>query len=311
MEHNFVENFKLNSQLNKMLTAIRKKNSAIRPSAKGSYSFCYPYKGFVILKNIHKFPLGYDAEQMENNFETRKEKFNYLKEEFGINIAEHYCCYAGKYRFYTIQERLPGDILSVHYPSTARSIARGRNADGEYTVHDNNDHRALGEMQRMYEFDENEIGAHEYGAVSRAVSVRNNLMLKQLRAAEQSVFDKFVRDFKLLIENGVSIDSSLSENFLYDKKKGFSFVDLDFYPEGYRMPSDGDIAQKIFDAFQDFSRYKHPDYSKANSGSLMVVKAKVLQAIKNNHFKLTPEELLHYETVCGLAANKADVKQPK
>ncbi len=299
MEQNFVENFKLNSQLNKMLTAIRKKNSAIRPSAKGSYSFCYPYKGFVILKNIHKFPLGYDAEQMESRFEERKQKFNFLKEKYGINIAEHYCCYAGKYRFYTIQERLPGEILSVHYPSTARSIARGRNADGEYTVHDNNDHRAFGETQRMHEFDENELSSAEYFNVSRAVSVRNNLMLKQLKAADQSVFDKFVRDFKLLIENGVSIDSSLSENFLFDKKKGFSFVDLDFYPEGYRMPTDGDIAQKVFDSFQDFSRYKHPDYEKANSTGAMIVRGKLLKAIKNNHFQLTPEELLMFERMCG------------
>lgn len=299
MEQSFVENFKLNKLLNERLRAIRKKNSEFKPSAKGSYSFCYPFKNFVILKNIHKYPLGYDAQQMEENFELRKQRFNEIKARCGVNIAEHFCCYAGKYRFYIIQERLEGEILSVHYPSTARSIARGKNEHGEYTVHDNNDHRILGEEQRMREFDENEIGTYEYGYISKAVSIRNNAMLKQLRAADQSIYDKFVRDFKLLIENGVSIDSSLSENFLFDKKKGFSFVDLDFYPEDYKMPSDGDIAHKIFDAFQDFGRYKHPDYEKANSTGFMIVKSKSLQAIKNNRFQLTPEEWLIFENMCG------------
>lgn len=311
MGHRLVEELKENQRVKQALDAIRKKNSAVRPSAKGSYSFCYPYKDFVILKNIHKFPLGYDADQMEQRFEERKERFNAIKNKYHVNIAEHYCCYAGKYRFYVVQERLPGDILSVHYPSTARSIARGKNAQGEFTVHDNNDHRSLTESQRMHEFDENEIGMHEYDYVSKAVSIRNNAMLKQLRAADQSHFDKFVRDFKLLIESGVSIDSSLSENFLFDKKKGFSFVDLDFYPEGYRMPSDGEITQKIFDAFQDFSRFKHHAYAKAISGNTLAVKQKVFQAIKNNHFNLTPEELAYFAKLSGIELDTTSSKLPK
>ena len=196
MEHDFVENFKLNKLLNDRLREIRKKNSNIKPSAKGSYSFCYPFKNFVILKNIHKHPYGYDAEKLIEDFEKRKERFNEIKEITGANIAKHYCCYAGKYRFYIIQERLEGEILSVHYPSTARSIARGKNEHGEYTVHDNHDHRALGESQRMSEFDEAEISPYEYNSIAKFVSIKNNATLKMLKDADQSVFDKFVKDFK-------------------------------------------------------------------------------------------------------------------
>lgn len=311
MEYSFVENFKLNKLLNDRLHAIRKKNSSIKPSAKGSYSFCYPFKNFVILKNIHKYPYGYDAEKLIEDFEKRKERFNEIKERTGANIATHYCCYAGKYRFYIIQERLEGEILSVHYPSTARSIARGKNEHGEYTVHDNHDHRALGEAQRMAEFDEAEITSYEYDDIAKVISIKNNAMLKMLKDADQSVFDKFVKDFKALIHNGVSIDTGLSENFLFDKKKGFSFVDLDFNPEHYRIPTDDIIAEKIYDVFLDFARYRHPDYAKTLASNLVAVKQKVLQAIKNNHFDLTPDQLKRFEYASGIYSADAGAKKSK
>lgn len=310
MEYSFVENFKLNKLLNERLREIRKKNSGIKPSAKGSYSFCYPFKNFVILKNIHKYPYGYDAAKMEEEFERRKERFNEIKNTTGANIATHYCCYAGKYRFYIIQERLEGEILSVHYPSTARSIARGKNEHGEYTVHDNHDHRALGEAQRMAEFDEAEISAYEYDDISKVVSIKNNAMLKMLKDADQSIFDKFVKDFKVLIHSGVSIDTGLSENFLFDKKKGFSFVDLDFYPEHYHIPSDADIAEKIYDVFLDFARFRHPDYAKPLASNLTAVKQKLLQAIKNNHYQLSPEDWRRFEVASGIYSNN-NQKAPK
>lgn len=308
MEQNFVKNFKLNKLLNDRLRDIRKKNTQIKPSAKGSYSFCYPFNNFVILKNISKYETGYNAEVLEESFERKKQKFNWLKNKFNVNIAEYHCCYAGKHHFYIIQERLEGEILSVHYPSTARSISRGKNEFGEYTVQDNNDRRELSATHRVSEFDDIDILDYEYPEISKAVSRKNNAMLKQLKEANQAVFDKFVRDFKVLLENGVSVDTTLSENFLFDKKKGFSFVDLDLAPEGYKVPSDAEIALKCFDAFQDFSRYKSPEDAKVLTSNFMAVKQKLLQAILNNGFKLSLLEVAYLKAACGLSD---DIKKGK
>jgi len=45
--------------------------------------------------------------------------------------------------------------------------------------------------------------------------------------APQGHFDKFVADFKEIVNAGLLIDVCGSENFFYDKQNGFSFIDFD------------------------------------------------------------------------------------
>lgn len=286
--HPFVENFKLNKMLNSHLYEVR--NKKIKPNTKGAYSYCYFFGDYVILKNRDKIDMVERGEYLEEDFEKQKQFFNELKQRGGVNIPETCCCYKGKHHFYRIEERAKGNVLSVFYPSTARALTFKTNK-----VLDNNNTAA--EIEQ-----EEKIQASEASEIGYGMFLYNNNMQKQLKNADQKHFDKFVRDFKILIENHVGIDTSRSENFLFDKNAGFSFVDLEMDNSLTSVPDDFVIAQRIFSAFADFKTYLQ--YMNSNQQRIILlnhdaVLNRVLQAIKNNKFNLSPEQYKCLSVLCN------------
>lgn len=289
-QNNFVENFKLNKMINQHLYAVR--NKRIKPNTKGSYSYCYFFGDYVILKNIGKIDVEQKGEMLENDFEKRKKFFNELKQRENVNIPEYCCCYKGKHHFYLIQGRAKGNVLSVFYPSTARAIT----FKTDVVLDNNNTTEELAKEERVQPYEQAEIGYGMY--------LYNVNMQKQLKVADQKLFDKFVRDFKILVENGVSIDVSRSENFLFDRTEGFSCVDLDMQQQCYTVPSDFVIAKMIFSAFADYKTYLQ--YMNVNQAKIIlnnadVVNGKVFKGIINNKFNLSREEQNYLEEKTRLA----------
>ena len=73
--------------------------------------------------------------------------------------------------------------------------------------------------------------------------------LKVLKAIPQEHFDKWITDFKAITDEKVMIDPSKASNFFYDKKKGFSFIDLNFF-----MP------ENLFDRVDDNGQQHHAEF---------------------------------------------------
>ncbi len=277
--NSFVADFKTNLILNKYLREIRHKE--VKPNTKGTYSYCYMFSNHVVLKNISKIDFTPEViDRLVKAFNEKQTLIHSLKQKFDINTPDIFAYYKGAHHFYQMQERAKGTILSVFYPSTARAITF------KTGVLDNNDSaEALAS--------EDKIQPYERDAIGRAMAIYNIAMQKQLKEANVDVYKKFVKDFKTLIENGVSIDVTRSENFLFDKKTGFWFVDLAKQSEGYSVPSDFDISKMIFSAFADFKTYIHFMNAKQATTILKnmdTINLKLYKAIKENRFDLTPEQ---------------------
>lgn len=277
-----IENIRLNKMIHGHLYAIRGKR--VKPNTKGAHSYCYYFGDYVILKNISEIDVDKHGAHLEEVFEEQKEFLNKLKNEQNVNTPELLCCYKGKHHFYKIEERAKGSVLSVHYASTARAIAFNT------TVLDNNN-------TDVEIANESEIKPSEMQQIGYAMYRYNVAMQKQLKEADQRLFNKFVRDFKVLTLNHVYIDDGRSENFLFDKTAGFSFVDLEVGTAKYSL-SDLDITRDIFSAFADFKSYLHYMTYQQQKTILQnheVVMCKVLEALKQNHFNLTKEQWEYYE----------------
>ena len=292
-----IENIKLNKMIHKHLYDVRCR--CVKPNTKGAHSYCYYFGDYVILKNISEIDVDKHGAHLEEVFEEQKVFLNKLKNEQNINTPELLCCYKGKHHFYKIEERAKGSVLSVHYASTARAIAFNT------TVLDNNN-------TDVEIANESEIKPSEMQQIGYAMYRYNVAMQKQLKEADQRHFNKFVRDFKVLTLNHVYIDDGRSENFLFDKTAGFSFVDLEVGTAKYSL-SDLDIARDVFSAFADFKSYlNYMTYQQQKTilQNHEVIMCKVLEALKQNHFNLTKEQWEYYE---NLAKNSKEqiAKIPK
>lgn len=279
-----IENIRLNKMIHGHLYAIRGKR--VKPNTKGAHSYCYYFGDYVILKNISEIDVDKHGAHLEEVFEEQKEFLNKLKNEQNVNTPELLCCYKGKHHFYKIEERAKGSVLSVHYASTARAIAFNT------TVLDNNN-------TDVEIANESEIKPSEMQQIGYAMYRYNVAMQKQLKEADQRHFNKFVRDFKVLTLNHVYIDDGRSENFLFDKTAGFSFVDLEVGTAKYSL-SDLDIARDVFSAFADFKSYlNYMTYQQQKTilQNHEVIMCKVLEALKQNHFNLTSAQWQYYENL--------------
>lgn len=261
---------------------IRRKKE---PDVKGSYSYCYYYANYVVLKNID--PFNENGDSYEARYETKRQLLDDLIDNYDINTPRLCAYITGKHHFYELQERAPGSALSIFYPSTARAIANNKGVLG--------DSHTRSELER-----EGHIEPYEEEAIGSAMFKYNSQMQSMLKAADQSLFDKFVRDFKILIEQGVSIDSARSENFLFDKQKGFSFVDLavNDQKQNFSTPSDFRIGQMIYDSFADFTayiKYMNPNQQKSIIKNMDVIHEKIFRAIKKNKFELNPQEEAYFQ----------------
>lgn len=80
--------------------------------------------------------------------------------------------------------------------------------------------------------------------------------LDMLRNAPQEHFNKWLSDFKEIGASNISIDPSKESNFFYDKDKGFSFIDLNFFDDVKKEDNRHriDFIQYSFTPFNRFFR---------------------------------------------------------
>lgn len=294
LNNNLVENFKINKVVNKHLRSVRYKK--VKPNTKGSYSYCYYFGDYVILKNINKVNMTPEIKSsLISNFESKKTLVNYVKTKLGVNTPEILCSYCGKYHFYEIQEKAKGSVLSVFYPSTARVIINKSNS-----VLDSSSSKEDLESEQKISFAEQE-------EIGKGVFLYNINMQKQLKDCNQSLFDKFTRDFKILLSNGIAIDTSRSENFLFDSKNGFSFVDLEKSNGVVSNISDFTIAQMIYESFKDFTtycQYMNENQVKIILKNMDAIYKKVYKSFERNQFVFTPEEKKQLQQKTTLSKDK-------
>ncbi len=275
---------------NTCVPEIRRKKA---PDVKGTYSYCYYYGNYVVLKNIDKYETMTDYR--EEQYKLKKEVLDNLIETHKINTPRLCACFSGKHHFYELQERAPGNALSIYYPSTARAITYGKGVlDDSHT---------RSELER-----EGKIEYFEKDDIGNAMFRYNSQMQSMLKACDTNLYIKFVRDFKILMQQGVSIDDSRSENFLFDKNNGFSFVDL-AVTKKVEEPvdvSDYEVAKKIYSAFADFTAFTNcmnANQQKTIFKNMDVIHNRIYNAIKKCNFSLTPEQDAHLQSKSSVSGN--------
>ena len=275
---------------NTCVPEIRRKKA---PDVKGTYSYCYYYGNYVVLKNIDKYETMTDYR--EEQYKLKKEVLDNLIEAYKINTPRLCACFSGKHHFYELQERAPGNALSIYYPSTARAITYGKGV-----LDDSHTRSELEREGKIEYFEKNDIG--------NAMFRYNSQMQSMLKACDTNLYIKFVRDFKILMQQGVSIDDSRSENFLFDKNNGFSFVDL-AVTKKVEEPvdvSDYEVAKKIYSAFADFTAFTNcmnANQQKTIFKNMDVIHDRIYKAIKKCNFSLTPEQDAHLQSKSSVSGN--------
>lgn len=276
----FVDDVKMNIMLNKHLYNVR--NRKVKPNTKGSYSYCYYFGDHVLLKNMNKTEMTPELqERLSNHFLQRKNIIDMVKKDLNVNTPTPVCCFFGKFHYYEIQEKAPGSVLSIYYPSTARVLI-------------NKMKNVLDSSSTPEELEnEQKISPAEAREIGKGVFLYNINMQKQLKNCPQTLFDKFVRDFRLLLYSGISVDVSRAENFLFDKEKGFSFVDLEQSSSPMCKMSHYQIAQTIYSAFNNFTQffpYMDAKQIKIILKNMDAIYEKVYKAFENNKLEFTKEE---------------------
>jgi len=81
----------------------------------------------------------------------------------------------------------------------------------------------------------------------------NSWVNPEIYEATDAQIQKLIQDFKLLNELGIGVDANVS-NILYNKEKGFSFIDLDLNPAQYKDDADAldDLLGGITGTIRDF-----------------------------------------------------------
>ena len=111
-----------------------------------------------------------------------------------------------------------------------------------------------------------------------------------------------------MLFRSVSIDDSRSENFLFDKNNGFSFVDLAVNKkiEEPVNVSDFDVAKKIYSAFADFTAFTNcmnANQQKIIFKNMDVIHNRIYNAIKKCNFSLTPEQDAYLQSKSSVSGN--------
>lgn len=152
---------------------------------------------------------------------------------------------------------------------------------------------------------------------------------KDLKDAPLSHFAKFVRDFKDIQEYGLDLDRH-GENFLYDNKRGFSFIDLPMIQstpnkkfsledmesiskpigkkktkeiERYREVSNTQVVYQVCSLFADFLKYAGHVYDQDLVNRIMknntTLVDKVIAGSTMAGFNLTDEEKKKIKSMCN------------
>ncbi len=73
--------------------------------------------------------------------------------------------------------------------------------------------------------------------------------IKLLDTIPQEHYDKWVSDFKAITDGKVQVDPSKESNFFYDEKKGFCFIDLNFFTSETlfdKVDANGEVTHEEF-----------------------------------------------------------------
>lgn len=281
----YVENEKINSVLQKYMTKILKKE--IKPNFKGSYSYCYECGNFVILRSISST----NSEKQNTNFYDLKRTINKLKSEYNVNTPTLFAEFTVNNQQFVIQERVKGQNLSIYYPHTLKALAYG-----SYVCDESATEKVRKQAETILPYEEKFIGKFLFNY--------NNNILGQLVESKQRMFDKYVRDFVLLTKNGVQIDFYRSENFIFSKKQGISFIDLSFNGKN-NLKNNATIVNEILWPFKDFLNFtQFMDIKQIETleNKLKKIRKKLYTAIYNNHL-ISREQ---YEQVCKKREKKSE-----
>ena len=268
------------------------------PIAFGAEKVCYLFKNFVVFKT----PLSDTSEQGVSEALLLKlikqQNAEYLADA-GIKTPRIVDIEFEGEHIYEIQERAPGQVMS--YTNESNIL----NTFGEGFYNSIKDIR----------------GDEERSDFCKKVLEHNFAMQKKLKTAPIEHFVEFVRGFKAIQEYGLSLDIH-GENFLYDTKTGFWFVDLppvqsteqkkfsldsigeaELLFEGkkikqvekYREVSDFEVVKQILSLFVDFLKYSgfvfDQEYVKQmKKNNAAIILGKLIPAFKIAGFKLTDKE---------------------
>lgn len=281
----YVENEKLNRVLQKNITKILKKE--IKPNFKGSYSYCYECGNFVILRSIS----GTNSEKENTDFYDLKRTIAKLKSDYNVNTPTLFAKFTINNQQFKIQERAKGQNLSINYPHTAKALAYK-----SYVCDESDTEKVRVQEESILPGEEKFIGDFLFKY--------NNNILGQLVDSKQNLFNKYVRDFVLLTKNGVQIDFYRSENFIFNKEQGISFIDLSFNGKD-NTKNNVSIINELLWPFKDFLNFKQFMNKKQItllSKKLNIVYEKLYTAIYNN--RLISKE--KFERICEKLKMKSE-----
>lgn len=268
------------------------------PIAFGAEKTCHIFKSFVVFREH----IAITDENFLNTTLRKLVKFQntqYLA-NYGINTPRIVDIELKEDCIYEVQERATGQVLSYTNESNILH-SFGEKGLKYVSIKDMSDSLRSNFCLKVLEYNFN--------------------MQKKLKSAPISQFIKFLRDFKDIQEYGLDLDIH-GENFLYDTKEGFSFIDLpsvqsttikkfdpdtienskmifDFKKikklERYRDISDFEVLKQICNLFVDFLKYSSFVFDqelikKMKKNNLTLIENKIFEAAKLAGFNLTEEE---------------------
>lgn len=261
-----------------------------KPLANGTHNAVTQLNGKVFLRSLDLIPTTPSAireftEEFNDNL-----MLNYNMLQDGINVVPLLGCFNYKGEFVEVQGKAPGDIVHSTNPSdvTTRFL----------TEHEQDLMRYVNLSPKAYER-----------------QLEYNLKMKQaLVDAPQSFYDKFVADAKLLNSKHLQYLGDISaENVTFDCQKGFYFIDLDPYGDGYAsILSDCNIMRQLsclFDSINTYYACNSIAHHEQNTRSNKQVITKFFNAAINNNFKFSERDLEFVESFINDCCLEEDAKQ--
>lgn len=233
-------------------------------------------------ENVEKFEVEY-SKNLEINLEMIKD---------GINVVQIFGYFKQDGEYVEVQEQAPGNV--VHFLSK-------KNVETQ-----------------LLTTEEKGLPKDEKTALVKQRQQEYNLKMQQeLLDAPQELYDKFLADAKLLMlkYNQPLIDVSNSENVTFSPEKGFFFIDLEPYSNlsltaKNKPATDMELIKTISWLFSNIDAYytglEDDKVYFAHKRANKTIITKFANAIINNHFDLTKENLQAVERIIIDRCSKLD-----
>ena len=268
------------------------------PSLFGAEKTCYVFNGFVVFaEHIKDGDLDYSDVLMQKIIKCKNA--NYLHNA-GINTPRLIDIFVDNGYLFEVQEKAPGAVISYTNESNILNTFAG--GDSKYVA-----------IKDMSDYLRNDF--------CKQILAYNCNMQKKLKSAPISHFVDFIKGFKSIQEYGLELDVH-GENFLYDVKKGFSFIDLPSVQstsqkkfsvdniqdlklsldnrkvksvEKYRKVNDSKVLTQICSLFVDFLKFSNYVFDielvkQMKKNNLSIIKNKIIPAAKLAGLSLSKQE---------------------